>query len=119
MADEQIGAVLQSIATAGGNTNQLLGKLIETLSGLFPFSGDTGTFTCAAAASTTIPNPNIAVNSIILLMPTNAAAGTLMGSAKSFYISRTADISFAVTTANGAAAAGNETFSYIVINPSG
>ncbi len=120
MADEQIGGVLQSIAVNGGTTNQLLGQLISTLTGLLPFTGAFGTFTCAASGTTTVTNASVATNSIILLMPTNAAAGTLQGSAKSLYVSaRTAGTSFAVTTASGAAAAGTETWAYLIANASG
>jgi hypothetical protein len=76
-----------------------------------------GTFTCAAAALTTVSNINIIATSMIMLMPTNAAAATLMGGATSLYVSaRTAATSFGVTTANAAAAAGTETFEYLIIN---
>lgn len=78
----------------------------------------TGSFTMTAAATATITQPNIAANSIVTLMPTNAAAGTLMGSAKALYISSlAAGASFTVATASGAAAAGTETFNYTVVNP--
>ncbi len=79
----------------------------------------TGTFTAAAAASTTITQPAVTSTSVIFLSATNASAGTLMGSNKSLYISaRTPGASFAVTTASGVAAAGTETFSYLIFNPS-
>jgi hypothetical protein len=55
--------------------------------------------------------------SVITLMPTNAAAATLMSGAKSLYVStRTAATSFVVSTADGNAAAGTETFEYIIHN---
>lgn len=76
-----------------------------------------GTFTLAAAASTTVTDTAVLTDSTILLMPTNAAAATLMGSSKSLYVSaRTAVTSFAVSTADGLNAAGTETFQYIVLN---
>jgi hypothetical protein len=76
-----------------------------------------GTFTCGAAATTTVNDTSVLATSEILLMPTNAAAATLMGAATSLYVSaRTAATSFAVTTANAAAAAGTETFEYTIIN---
>lgn len=73
----------------------------------------TGSFTLAAAVTTTVNNANILATSRILLVPTNAAAATLMGSAKALYVSaRTAATSFAVSTASAVAAAGTETFDY-------
>ncbi len=78
-----------------------------------------GTFTATAAATTTVTQPAVTATSFIVLAPTNASAATLMANATSLYISaKTAGASFAVTTANGAAAAGTETFSYIIFNPS-
>lgn len=120
-ASEQIGGILQSIAGNGNLTNQLLGKLIETLSTILPFSGATGTFTMAAAASTTVNDTNVKTNSIIIPFPTNAAAGTLVGSVESPYIapgSYVVGTSFAVACASGAAS-GTETFAYILVNPTG
>lgn len=74
-----------------------------------------GTFTCGAAATTTVNDTRVTTTSVIRLMPTNAAAATLMGAATSLYVSaRTAATSFAVTTANAAAAAGTETFEYTI-----
>lgn len=110
-------ASIDDLATALNNSNKLISKLIETISDIFPRVS--GTFTLGAAVTTTVTQTATAANSIILLMPTNAAAGTLMGSAKAPYISaRTVGASFAVSTANAVAAAGTETFSYIIINPS-
>lgn len=118
MADDSI-ALLTRIANNGLLMNQQMGNLINTLSRVLPFSGAFGTFTCAAAATTTVTNASVAANSVILLMPTNAAAGTLMGSAKSLYVStRTAGTSFVVSTANATAAAGTEQIAYVVLNPS-
>ena len=45
-----------------------------------------GTFTLAAAATTVITQPAVQSNSVISFFPTNAAAGTLQGSAKALYI---------------------------------
>ena len=72
-----------------------------------------GSFTLSAAATTVVTNANVTSTSKIILVPTNAAAATLMGSAKALYISaRTAGTSFTVATANAVAAAGTETFDY-------
>lgn len=77
----------------------------------------TGSFTLGAAASTTITNGNVSAACKITLTPTNAAAAALMGSAKCLYVSaKTAGTSFAVSTGNGVAAAGTETFDYQINN---
>lgn len=113
------GADLSKIALNGQQLLVQMGNLINALTNILPFSGAFGSFTCGAAATTTVTNSSVAINSVIFLMPTNAAAGTLMGSAKSLYVSaRTAGTSFAVTTASAAAAAGTETFQFLVVNPS-
>jgi hypothetical protein len=77
----------------------------------------TGSFTLSAAATTTVTNANVYSDCKITLTPTNAAAATLMGSAKCLYVSaKTQGTSFAVTTGNGVAAAGTETFDYQINN---
>lgn len=76
-----------------------------------------GSFTCGAAATTTVTQPNVKSTSVVLLVATNAAAATLMAGLTDLYISaKTAGASFAVTTGNGVAAAGTETFDYVVCN---
>ena len=78
-----------------------------------------GTFTAAAAATTTVTQTAVTATSFVTLTPTNASAATLMAGATSLYLSaRTPGASFAVTTANAAAATGTETFSYLIFNPS-
>ena len=77
-----------------------------------------GTFTMGAVSSLTITQPAVQSLSTITLIPTNASAGTLQGSAKSLYISaKVAGTSFTVSTSNGVAAVGTETFSYIINTP--
>ena len=99
---------------ASGNANTL--ALIAALEAIFPRV--VGTFTLAASATTVVTQPAIKSTSIVLLSPTNAAAGTLMGGAKSLYISAlTPGTSFTVATASAASAAGTETFQYGVFNP--
>lgn len=74
-----------------------------------------GTLVLGAAVSTTVNNVNVTATSHLDLSPTNAAAATLMGSAKALYVSaKVAGTSFTVSTANGTAAAGTETFDYIL-----
>jgi len=104
------------------NTGQIaiaLQSLLTLLPSVFPqvlaFTG--GTFTLAGSASTTVAQPLTAANSFIFVFPTNAAGGTLQGSAKSLYVSaRTANTSFTVSTASGVAAAGTEAYLYILVN---
>lgn len=76
-----------------------------------------GNFTLSAAVSTAVADTSVVSTSRISLTPTNAAAATLMSGTKSLYISaKTANTSFTVSTADGTAAAGTETFDYIVNN---
>jgi hypothetical protein len=92
-----------------------LGAWVAAFTGRF----SAGTFTLGAAASTTVSTTSVQGNSIITFTPTNASAATLMGSAKALYISAiNAGTSFVVSTASAAAAAGTETFSYIITTPS-
>lgn len=105
---------LTDITTKLDISNRVLGEMLKLFTSLFPRSF--GTFTMAAASSEVITDANVTSSSIITLMPTNAAAGTLMGSNESLYVTP-ASGSFTVTTAAGTAAAGTETFSYSVANP--
>ncbi len=113
--------VENNIATAklrgGGNAfNGATQDFLTTLGGLMEMSVS-GTFQCANNKDTTVNNANVLATSVILIMPTNAAAATLMGGLAHLYLSaRTAGTSFKVTTADASAAAGTETFLYIVIN---
>lgn len=97
-------------------TIQRLLELVERYVNALP-QYFTGTFTLDADASTTVVNTNVFANSTILLMPTNDSAATLMGSSEGLYVSaRTVQTSFAVSTADGGSATGDETFQYIIIN---
>lgn len=74
-----------------------------------------GTFTLAAAATTVVADTNATASSVIVITPTNATGAALMAGAKSLYISaRSAGVSFTVATADASAAAGVETFNYIM-----
>lgn len=87
---------------------------VQAFSGRMVF----GTFTLGAAASTVVTNSAVQSNSYISYTPTNAAAATLMSTSEALYTSaQSHGVSFTVTTADGGAAAGTETFSYIIINP--
>lgn len=82
---------------------------------LFTNKIKTGSFTLAAAATTDVANTAVAANSKIWLIPTNAGAASLMAGAKSLYHSaNSAGVSFTVATADASAAAGTETFNYIL-----
>ncbi len=109
----EINARLNDIASKMQFSNQLMAKLVGIFATMFPRA--TGTFTMAAASSKVVTDDNVSTTSFIVLMPTNAAAGTLQGSNESLYITPAAG-SFTVTTAAGTAAAGNEQFSYAVFN---
>jgi hypothetical protein len=128
---------LTNIANNGNLLNQNISQLIQAVTAVAPalsavlataigdaiadaagFTAHFGSFTCAANTNTTVSDVNVAANSMILWVPTNAAGGTLMGGTRSLYLSlRTAGASFRVTTASGVAAGGTETFIYIIINP--
>lgn len=108
------GANLNDIASKLQIANQIAAQMLTLWTNLFPRS--TGTFTMAAAATKTVTDATVLSSSIIVLMPTNAAAGTLQGSAKCLYVTP-ASGSFMVATASAAAAVGTETFAYAVLNP--
>lgn len=94
--------------------NQILAQMLDLFTNLFPRT--TGTFTMAAAATKVVTDANVTTTSVITLTATNAAAGTLMGSNECLYVTPAAG-SFTVSTAAGTAAAGTETFAYLVFNP--
>lgn len=104
--------VVSNLLSIGRNIGALLGVIQTTLPRVH------GTFTLGAAATTVVAEPAVRSTSIIVLLPTNAAAATLIGSAKSPYVSAKAvGVSFTVATANAAAAAGTEGFSYTLQTP--
>lgn len=107
------GTGMADLVTKSDQFNKILAQLVLALQNLSPSVTDT--FTMDAAASKTITNAAIATSSFIMLWPYNAAAATLMGSAKSLYWT-TATGSFTVSTANAAAAAGTETFHWAAWN---
>lgn len=73
----------------------------------------TRTFQLGAAATTVVADTEVHANCHIDIMPTNAAAATLMSGSKSLYVSaRNAGTSFTVATADGTAAGGTENFTY-------
>lgn len=121
MGAEQSGhsnAGLGDLVTTLKIANQNASLMVLALQALAASRVVTGSFTCANAATTTVTQPAVTANSVILVMPRNAAAGTLMAGANSLYHSaNTAGASFTVATAGGGAAAGTEQFSYLLFNP--
>lgn len=110
-------ASLDDLVTVGNNLNKNISLLIQTITAVFPRIS--GTFTLAAASTTSVSQSAMQSNSIVLWNPVNSSAATLEGSAKNIYVlSKTSGTGFVVSTANGSAAAGTEQFSYVVINPS-
>lgn len=104
------------LVTVGKIANQNMSQLIQAIMAIFPRV--TGSVTLAAAATTVVPHTSTGANTIIQLLPTNAAAATLVGSNRSPYVSaRSPGVSFTITTASGVAPAGTETFSYFFITP--
>lgn len=100
---------------------QLQGIVRQLTAWVAAFTGRmiSGTFTLAAAPSTTVNQTGVKANSIINLMALNAAAGTLMGSSKSLYISSISPgVSFTVATADSTNAVGTESFQYSFTTPS-
>lgn len=111
----QLGAQAPVVDSEGKFRNQILSQLVTALQSIVPRVA--GTFTLAAAATTTVPQTATTSTSFIQLTPLNASAATLMGSAKALYISaRTQGSGFTVATANAAAAAGTEQFQYTLVN---
>lgn len=104
---------LVDVVTKLGDGNRLLGLLLRAIESGSPVA--TGTVTLDADASTTVTNDAVVVSSFIALTPINAAAATLVGSAKSPY-TIAADGSFTIATANAAAAAGTEVFNWALFN---
>lgn len=110
MSENNVISDFSSWPNAAGVANWL------NLVGTTPAADTTGSFTLSATASTTVSNTAVRAASRIFIFPTNAAASLLMQGAKSLYVSaKTANTSFTVSTQNGAAAAGTETFDYLIV----
>src|SRR5262245_7721216 len=77
-----VGAGFADIVTNQINLVRNVALLVQTIQNVLPRV--TGSFTCANAVTTTVTEPNVTANSFIdFRNPTNAAAATLLGSAKS------------------------------------
>ena len=111
------GGSSDDMASIGRAIVENLAQLNSTFLAFLGVSGICGSFTFTAAASIVVTEPLVTASSFIFLQATNAAAGTLVGSNESPYISaKAAGVSFTVTTAAGTAAAGGETMDYLLIN---
>jgi hypothetical protein len=109
--------------TAGGTDTitALQGIIRQLAAWVKAFQGriTQGAFTMAASATTTVAQTAVQSKSNITLTPANAAAATLVGSAKSPYISSVSPgTSFTVATANGGNAVGTEIFDYQITTAS-
>lgn len=102
------------IVTALQGIVRQLSALVAAVQGRVTF----GTTTLSAAATTVVSTTAVRANSVVSLTPTNAAAATLQSGTKSLYVSAIASgTSFTLATADGTAAAGTETFSYVINTP--
>jgi hypothetical protein len=98
----------------GANMN--LGELVKAFSQAFPLHSERGSFTMSAAISKTVTDTTIKTGSIVMLMPTNASAATLLSGAHNLYFTTSAGVGFTVHTADGVSAAGTETFDYLSVS---
>lgn len=123
MTDQYSGGTLPNQGTSGGTdiVTQLQGIVRQLGSWIQAFNGRQtfGSFTLTAASTTVVQNTAVQSTSQISWTPTNAAAATLMSGSKSLYRSAVSGgTSFTLATADGTAAVGTETFSYMITTPS-
>ena len=111
MADAQSTQMLSLVQNAVSN----LGAIQRALVNAFVGNASVGNFTMASAATKTVTDGNVKAASLVIPFALNAAAATLMGSAKALYTTAGAG-SFTAATASGGAAAGTEQFGYLVLN---
>jgi hypothetical protein len=106
-----------SMVTHAIGMNSNLGEIVKALAVAFPLHSSTGAFTMGASASQTVTDAAVKTSSVVLLMPTNPAAAMLLNSSHNLYVSaRVQGTSFTVTTADGGAAVGTETFGYLIVS---
>lgn len=102
-------AALDDIPTKLQLSNQLMGRLVEVITALFP--RHTGTLTLNATPSTQTVDTSCLASSVVLLQPITATAGSL----NVYWIASAG--SFTIYTSSGAAAAGTERYNYAIFNP--
>jgi hypothetical protein len=117
MTTNPMGGSLQDLVSTQKSGVNYLGQILTLFQSLFPRI--TGTFTMNAATSTAVADTRVQAGfTVVGFASQNAAAGTLLGSAKSLYVSAVnPGVGFTVTTANATSAAGTEKFSYYGVNP--
>lgn len=101
------------------STQQGISKNISQLVAAFQaaFPRISGTVKLTAGTITVVAQPDIASSGIPLLVPTNGPAALLVRTNGIYVSAVVAGASFSISVQNGNAA-GTETFSYIVVNPS-
>lgn len=110
------GASLSEINTQLKLANQNMSRLIQTIADIFPRVSSSFIFP-NNASSVTVSETNVQSSDRIVLLPSNAAAATMVGSSKSPWVSTvTSGASFVVSTASGSAT-GTGTFNYLIFNP--
>lgn len=102
----QLQGIVSQLSNLVKSTNNLVNAVTDRAVG--------GTFTATAATSTVVAQPVVQSQSTITITPTNAAASTLI-QAHGYFITKSVGVGFTITF--GAAAAGTETFSYLVNTP--
>jgi len=114
LSSAPMGGGMQDAVSALQGIVRQLSSIYSLLFSMFPATS--GTFTFPAASSVTVQNPNVTGSVKIQLLPGNAAAAQLMGSAKCPYVSSIlTDVSFVVSTGNGANATGTEQMLYVFL----
>lgn len=105
----------EDIVTKMGDSNRLLGQLVQALNDLSPRS--TNSFTMDAAASTVVTDGNVVASSFVVLTPLNAQAANLIKDEGVYWVPASGSVT--VSTASGSSAAGDEVFSYAVFSSLG
>lgn len=109
------GASLSEINTQLKLANQNMSRLIETVSAIFPRISSSFVFP-NNASSVTVAQTSIQSSDRVVILPSDAAAASLIGSVKSPWVSTvTSGASFVVSTASGTTT-GTANFNYLVFN---
>jgi len=107
------GSTVGSLALGNNATNSTTPFTQSASTITWASSEPAGSFMANISNSFAVGNAFISAGSKVFLQPTNAAAATLQAGASALYVSaKTPGVSFQVTTADGGACAGTETFDY-------